>query len=59
MNGRMMNIDQQFKRRITPELKRCSPKQGRFKKFTDKKGRWQIICVEIKRKSGSTIKSHE
>jgi hypothetical protein len=59
MNGGMMNVDKQFKRRITPELKHCSPKQGQVKKSTEKKGRWQIICVEIKRKSGSTIKSCE
>jgi hypothetical protein len=45
-----MIIDKQFERRITPELKCCSPKQGQVKKSTEKKGIWQIRCVEIKRK---------
>jgi hypothetical protein len=34
MNGGMMIVDKQFERRITPELKRCSPKQGQVKKST-------------------------
>jgi hypothetical protein len=57
MNGGMMIVYKQFVRRITSELKRCSPKQGQVKKSTEKKGRWQIRCVEIKRKGGSMIKS--
>jgi hypothetical protein len=50
MKGGVMNVDKQFQRRITPELKHCSPKQGQVKTSTEKKGRWQIICVEIKEK---------
>jgi hypothetical protein len=57
INGGMMIVDMQFERRIMPELKCCSPKQGQVKKSTQKKGRWQIRYVEIKRKSGSMIKS--
>jgi hypothetical protein len=52
----MLNVDKQFERRRTPDLKHCSPKQGPVKKSTEKKGRWQIIWVEIKRKGSSTIK---
>jgi hypothetical protein len=59
VNGGMMIVDKQFERRITPELKRCRPKQGQVKKSTEKRGRWQIRCVEIKRKSGSMTKSCE
>jgi hypothetical protein len=59
MNGGVMNVDKQFKRRITPELKRCSPKEEQVRKSTEKNGRWQIICVERRRKSGSTMKSYD
>jgi hypothetical protein len=59
MNGGMIIVEKQFERRITPEVKRSSPKQGQVKKATEKKGRWQIRCVEIKRKSGSMIKACE
>jgi hypothetical protein len=47
----MMNVDMQFKRRITLELKRCSPKQGQVQKFTEIKSKMvNNMCRNKKKK---------
>jgi hypothetical protein len=39
MNSGMMIVDKRFEKRIMPELKHCTPKQGQVKKSTEKKAR--------------------
>jgi hypothetical protein len=50
MNGGMMIVYKQFVRRIMPELKRCSPKQGQVRKSTEKKKMANKMCRNKQKK---------
>jgi hypothetical protein len=50
---------QAIREKNNARIKALQSKQGQVKKSSQKEGRRQIICVEIKRKSGSIIKLRE